>query len=110
MSIKKLLRLRRDFHVTLKKRKVSVKKLRTARGKSGIACSMCVADFINGKELSNFWQAEVVIDKRHYPSGESAFHGSKYIIVSRSANPERQKILEDLISILFYVYIISTFI
>jgi predicted NAD-dependent protein-ADP-ribosyltransferase YbiA (DUF1768 family) len=35
-----------------------------------------------GKELSNFYISVVVVDGREYNCGESAFHGSKYIVVS----------------------------
>jgi predicted NAD-dependent protein-ADP-ribosyltransferase YbiA (DUF1768 family) len=31
-----------------------------------------------GISLSNFWKGEVVIEDRHYDSGESCFHGEKF--------------------------------
>ena len=39
-----------------------------------------------GKELSNFYKVNVVIDGREYNCGESAFHGNKYIVVSNMEN------------------------
>jgi len=40
-------------------------------------------NFFSGKKefrsLSNFWEYDVVIDGRVYPSGEHAFHGEKFI-------------------------------
>ena len=47
-----------------------------------------------GKELSNFYKGNVIIDDRLYNCGESAFHGSKYIVVSDMKNlPIKRKCL-----------------
>jgi predicted NAD-dependent protein-ADP-ribosyltransferase YbiA (DUF1768 family) len=50
---------------------------------------------IEGRELSNFWEGIVVVDGRVYGSGEGAFHGSKYIEVSKVNEGERKSILEE---------------
>ena len=46
-----------------------------------------------GKELSNFWKGIVVVDGRLYSSGEAAFHGSKYIEVSKINEGNRKEML-----------------
>lgn len=48
-----------------------------------------------GKELSNFWEGIVEVDGRIYGSGEGAFHGSKYIEVSKVNEGERRGLLEE---------------
>jgi hypothetical protein len=50
-----------------------------------------------GKELSNFYKGIVMVDGRKYNCGESAFHGSKYIVVSNmeGQSSERKKMLLD---------------
>lgn len=48
-----------------------------------------------GRELSNFWEGRVEVDGRLYGSGEGAFHGSKYIEVSKEKEGERKSILEE---------------
>ena len=44
----------------------------------------------NGRELSNFWVNKVIIDNRVYNSGEAAFHGSKYIEISKHSKDDRR--------------------
>lgn len=44
-----------------------------------------------GRELSNFWEGKVVVDGREYNSGESAFHGSKYLELSLRVDDEKRK-------------------
>ena len=48
-----------------------------------------------GRELSNFWEGRVEVDGRVYSSGEGAFHGSKYIEVSKVSEGERRGLLEE---------------
>ena len=48
-----------------------------------------------GRELSNFWEGRVEVDGRVYSSGEGAFHGSKYIEVSKVSEGERKGLLEE---------------
>ena len=48
-----------------------------------------------GRELSNFWEGRVEVDGRVYGSGEGAFHGSKYIEVSKVSEGERRGLLEE---------------
>lgn len=49
-----------------------------------------------GNELSNFYKCNVVINNRIYNSGESAFHGCKFTILSKfSTNPTRRKELRE---------------
>tara|TARA_B100001758_G_scaffold146789_1_gene126500 strand:+ start:470 stop:1000 length:531 start_codon:yes stop_codon:yes gene_type:complete len=48
-----------------------------------------------GRELSNFWERRVEVDGRVYGSGEAAFHGSKYIEVSKVSEGERRGLLEE---------------
>ena len=48
-----------------------------------------------GRELSNFWERRVEVDGRVYGSGEGAFHGSKYIEVSKVSEGERRGLLEE---------------
>lgn len=48
-----------------------------------------------GRELSNFWEGRVEVDGRVYGSGEGAFHGSKYIEVSKVSEGERRRLLEE---------------
>lgn len=49
-----------------------------------------------GRELSNFWEEMVEVDGRVYGSGEGAFHGSKYIEVSKEVKEgERKNLLEE---------------
>jgi len=48
-----------------------------------------------GRELSNFWEGRVEVDGRVYSSGEGAFHGSKYMEVSKVNEGERKSILEE---------------
>jgi predicted NAD-dependent protein-ADP-ribosyltransferase YbiA (DUF1768 family) len=48
-----------------------------------------------GRELSNFWEGMVEVDGRVYGSGEGAFHGSKYIEVSKVSEGERRGLLEE---------------
>ena len=48
-----------------------------------------------GRELSNFWEGRVEVDGRVYGSGEGAFHGSKYIEVSKVSEGERIRLLEE---------------
>lgn len=33
------------------------------------------------RSLSNFWECDVVVNNRHYKSGEHAFHGEKYTLL-----------------------------
>ena len=43
-----------------------------------------------GRELSNFYKGRVTVDGRHYSSGEHAFHGSKYIEISKELEGDRK--------------------
>ena len=45
-----------------------------------------------GKELSNFYLGNVIIDGRMYKSGECAFHGSKFLLIGRNCVDEERKI------------------
>lgn len=49
-----------------------------------------------GRELSNFWEGEVVVDGRVYSNGELAFHGSKYVVVGglTEDGERREKLVE----------------
>jgi predicted NAD-dependent protein-ADP-ribosyltransferase YbiA (DUF1768 family) len=51
--------------------------------------------FFSGKKefrsLSNFWEREVVVDGHTYESGEHAFHGEKYRLLSEDCEPERKQ-------------------
>lgn len=49
-----------------------------------------------GRQLSNFWEVEVVVDGRTYSTGEHAFHGSKYVAVAEHVGDEdrRKKLME----------------
>jgi predicted NAD-dependent protein-ADP-ribosyltransferase YbiA (DUF1768 family) len=49
------------------------------------------------KELSNFWECDIVIFGRKYHSGEAAFHGNKYLAVSDlyTDGHERKALLEE---------------
>ena len=49
-----------------------------------------------GRQLSNFWEGEVVVDGRTYSTGEHAFHGSKYVVVAEHVGDEdrRKKLIE----------------
>jgi predicted NAD-dependent protein-ADP-ribosyltransferase YbiA (DUF1768 family) len=50
---------------------------------------------VDGRELSNFYEGQVVVEGRTYNSGEAAFHGMKYIKISEaSENGERKNMLE----------------
>ena len=44
-----------------------------------------------GRELSNFYKGRVTVDGRHYSSGEHAFHGSKYIEISKVLSKRNKK-------------------
>ena len=44
-----------------------------------------------GRELSNFYDGQVVLDERIYGSGEAAFHGSKYMKVGETTNDLNRK-------------------
>ena len=48
------------------------------------------------RSLSNFWKGDVIIEGREYDSGESCFHGEKFIRVSKYCNDEirKQELLE----------------
>ena len=48
-----------------------------------------------GCELSNFYKGRVTVDGRHYSSGEHAFHGSKYIEISKELNGARKLDFEE---------------
>jgi len=43
-----------------------------------------------GRELSNFYKGRVTVEGRHYSSGEHAFHGSKYIEISKVLEGDRK--------------------
>jgi hypothetical protein len=44
------------------------------------------------RSLSNFWKGDVVLEEgREYDSGESCFHGEKFIRVSEYCNDEIRK-------------------
>lgn len=54
------------------------------------------ANKTDSRELSNFWEASIIIEDRIYNSGEAAFHGSKYIECSRNIDdPSRKQLLAD---------------
>ena len=46
---------------------------------------------IEGRELSNFYLSPVIVDGRHYISGEHAFHGSKYITLSQASGIDEER-------------------
>ena len=48
-----------------------------------------------GRELSNFYKERVTVDGRHYSSGEHAFHGSKYIEISKVLDGKRKLEFEE---------------
>ena len=48
-----------------------------------------------GRELSNFYKGRVTVDGRHYSSGEHAFHGSKYIEISKVLDGVRKLEFEE---------------
>jgi predicted NAD-dependent protein-ADP-ribosyltransferase YbiA (DUF1768 family) len=46
----------------------------------------------NGCELSNFYECDIIINKNIYSSGELAFHGLKYNIISNKINNKNRKV------------------
>lgn len=44
-----------------------------------------------GRQLSNFWDGEVVIQGRIYSTGEHAFHGTKYLVASIYSSFEEKR-------------------
>jgi len=55
---------------------------------------MAIHFFSGKKEFrspSNFWEREVVLDGHTYKSGEHAFHGEKYRLLSELCEPERKQ-------------------
>ena len=48
-----------------------------------------------GCELSNFYKGRVTVDGRKYSSGEHAFHGSKYIEISKELHGARKLDFEE---------------
>ena len=54
-----------------------------------------------GGELSNFWVGEIVLGGLVFPSGEHAFHGMKYHIMSQAAKDPLRKDALDTYSRLF---------
>jgi hypothetical protein len=56
-------------------------------------------NFFSGKKeyrsLSNFWEGEVRVNGRVYPTGEHCFHGEKYTLLGeRSDEPRRKELLD----------------
>ena len=50
----------------------------------------------NGLEVfSNFYKGEIKINNNLYSCGENAFHGEKYLYISKFKNNERKKELEE---------------
>jgi ribA/ribD-fused uncharacterized protein len=60
-----------------------------------------------GVELSNFWLGEIVLGGLVFPSGEHAFHGMKYHIMSHAAKDPSRKEALDTYSKLFLSPLIS---
>lgn len=44
-----------------------------------------------GRQLSNFWVGEVVVDGRTYSTGEHAFHGTKYLVASIHSSDQKER-------------------